>query len=49
MIKEVKTNCINTNLRKLDTRLNELITVEDERRDAMTNFLNKQAVSQVEA
>jgi hypothetical protein len=33
---------INTNLRKLDTRLNELITVEDERRDAMTTFLNKQ-------
>ena len=39
---------INTNLRKLDTRLNELITVEDERRDAMTTFLNKQAVTQVE-
>jgi chromosome segregation ATPase len=39
---------INTNLRKLETRLNELITVEDERRDAMTTFLNKQAVSQVE-
>lgn len=38
----------NTNLRKLETRLNELITVEDERRDAMTTFLNKQAVSQVE-
>lgn len=39
---------INTNLRKLDTRINELITVEDERRDAMTTFLNKQAVTQVE-
>jgi chromosome segregation ATPase len=39
---------INTNLRKLETRLNELITVEDERRDAMTTFLNKQAISQVE-
>jgi chromosome segregation ATPase len=39
---------INTNLRRLDTRLNELITVEDERRDAMTTFLNKQAVTQVE-
>jgi chromosome segregation ATPase len=38
----------NTNLRKLETRLNELITVEDERRDAMTTFLNKQAVTQVE-
>ena len=39
---------INTNLRKLETRLNELITVEDERRDAMSTFLNKQAVTQVE-
>lgn len=39
---------INNNIRKLDTRLNELITVEDERRDAMATFLNKQAVSQVE-
>ncbi|OGO60623.1 MAG: hypothetical protein A2029_15590 [Chloroflexi bacterium RBG_19FT_COMBO_47_9] len=39
---------INTNMRKLETRLNELITVEDERRDAMANFLNKQAVTQVE-
>lgn len=39
---------INTNLRKLETRINELITVEDERRDAMTTFLNKQAVTQVE-
>jgi chromosome segregation ATPase len=39
---------INTNMRKLDTRLNELITVENERRDAMTTFLNKQAVTQVE-
>jgi chromosome segregation ATPase len=38
----------NTNQRKLETRLNELITVEDERRDAMTTFLNKQAVTQVE-
>jgi chromosome segregation ATPase len=39
---------INTNQHKLETRLNELITIEDERRDAMTNFLNKQALSQVE-
>lgn len=38
----------NTNLRKLETRLNELITVEDERREAMTTFLNKQAITQVE-
>jgi chromosome segregation ATPase len=39
---------INSNIRKLETRINELITVEDERRDAMTAFLNKQAVTQVE-
>ncbi len=39
---------INTNLKKLDTRLNELITVEGERRDMMTNFINKQTVTQVE-
>lgn len=39
---------INTNLKKLETRLNELITVENERRDMMTNFINKQTVTQVE-
>ena len=39
---------MNTNLKKLDTRLNELITVEAERRDMMTNFLNKQTITQVE-
>jgi chromosome segregation ATPase len=39
---------INTNFKKLETRLNELITVESERRDAMTNFINKQTVTQVE-
>ncbi len=39
---------INTNLRKIETRVNELITVEDERRDSMTTFLNKQAITQVE-
>ncbi len=43
-----QTELFNTNLRKLETRLNELITVEDERKDVMTNFLNKQAVTQVE-
>lgn len=43
-----QTELINTNLRKLETRLNELITVEGERRDIMSNFLNKQAVTQVE-
>jgi len=39
---------INTNMRKLETRLNELIIVEGERRDTMANFLDKQAVTQVE-
>lgn len=39
---------INTNLRKLETRLNELILVESERRDLMSNFMDKQAVTQVE-
>lgn len=39
---------INNNLKKLETRLNELITVEGERRDVMTNFINKQTVTQVE-
>jgi chromosome segregation ATPase len=37
-----------TNLHKLETRLNELITVESERRDAVTDFINKQTVTQVE-
>jgi len=39
---------INTNMRKVETRLNELIIVEGERRDTMANFLDKQAVTQVE-
>jgi chromosome segregation ATPase len=39
---------MNTNLKKMETRLNELITVENERRDTMTNFINKQTVTQVE-
>jgi len=39
---------MNTNLKKLETRLNELITVESERRDTMTNFINKQTITQVE-
>jgi chromosome segregation ATPase len=43
-----QTELINTNLHKLETRLNELVTIEGERRDMMTNFLDKQAVSQVE-
>jgi chromosome segregation ATPase len=43
-----QTEIINTNLKKLETRVNELITVENERRDTMSNFITKQAVSQVE-
>jgi chromosome segregation ATPase len=39
---------LNTNLHKLETRVNELITVENERRSAMTNFINKQTITQVE-
>ena len=43
-----QTELLNTNLRKLDTRLNELVTVEAERRDAVSNFLDKQALTQVD-
>lgn len=39
---------LNTNIRKIETRLNELVAVESERRDAMTAFLDKQALTQVE-
>jgi chromosome segregation ATPase len=39
---------LNTNLHKLESRVNELITVESERRSAMTNFVNKQTITQVE-
>lgn len=39
---------LNTNLRKLEARLNELVAVEAERRDAMAAFLDKQALTQVE-
>ena len=39
---------LNSAQRKLDTRINELVTVEAERRDSMTNFLDKQALTQVE-
>jgi chromosome segregation ATPase len=38
----------NTNLRKLETRLNELVAVEAERRDSIASFLDKQALVQVE-
>ena len=43
-----QTELLNTNLRKLDTRLNELVAVEAERRDAMTTFLDKQNLNMVE-
>lgn len=43
-----QTELLNTNLRKIETRLNELVTVEAERRDTMTSFLDKQALTQVE-
>ena len=43
-----QTELINTNSHKLETRLNELVTIEGERRDMISEFLDKQAVSQVE-
>jgi len=39
---------LNIGLRKIDTRLNELVIVEAERRDAVSNFLDKQTLAQVE-
>jgi chromosome segregation ATPase len=42
------TELINTNLHKLETRVNELINIEGERRDMITNFLDKQAITQVD-
>jgi hypothetical protein len=43
-----QTELLNNGLRKLETRVNELITVESERRDSMASFLDKQALTQVE-
>jgi hypothetical protein len=43
-----QTEVLNTGLRKLETRLNELVTVEVERREVMQAFLDKQALAQVE-
>jgi chromosome segregation ATPase len=43
-----QTELINNNIHKLDTRLNELVSIEAERRDVMTNFLDKQAIIQVD-
>jgi len=43
-----QTEVLNTGVRKLETRLNELVTVEVERREVMQAFLDKQALAQVE-
>jgi hypothetical protein len=43
-----QTEVLNTGVRKLETRLNELVTVEVERREVMQGFLDKQALAQVE-
>ena len=43
-----QTELFNTGLRKLETRVSELVTVEGERRDSMASFLDKQALTQVE-
>jgi len=43
-----QTELFNTGLRKLETRVSELVTVEGERRDSMAGFLDKQALTQVE-
>lgn len=39
---------LNNSLKKVDTRLNELVIVEAERRESVTNFLDKQNLAQVE-
>lgn len=43
-----QTELLNSNFRKLETRLNELLTVEEERREAQVDFLDKQSLIQVE-
>lgn len=43
-----QTEVLNSNFRKIETRLNELLTVEEERREAQADFLEKQALIQVE-
>lgn len=43
-----QTEVLNASLRKLETRLNELVSVEVERRESMQSFLDKQALAQVE-
>jgi chromosome segregation ATPase len=43
-----KTELTSTNLRKIESRLNEMVTVEAERREAISSFLDRQAMTQVE-
>ncbi len=43
-----QTELVNNSLRKLETRLTELVAVEAERRDSVATFLDKQALTQVE-
>lgn len=43
-----KVELFSTNLRKVETRLNELATVEAERREAQSKFLEEQTLLQVE-
>lgn len=43
-----QTEVLNSGLRKLETRVNELVSVEVERRETMQAFLDKQALAQVE-
>ena len=43
-----QTELLNNGQRKIEARLTELATVEAERREAMTSFLDKQALTQVE-
>jgi chromosome segregation ATPase len=43
-----QTELVNTGLRKLEARLTELVNVEAERRESLSSFLDKQALSQVE-
>jgi methyl-accepting chemotaxis protein len=42
------TELINNSLRKMETRISELVVVETERREAQSSFLDKQALLQVE-
>lgn len=43
-----QTEVINNSLRKIEGRINELVAVEAERRDSMTNFIDRQTLAQVE-